>query len=361
VHGIVYLENNSVSNAFINEHIYVLELLASQITTLIDNSRIYAELADLNKNLEAKVQERTIEIQQQKEEITAQRDEIEQKSKVLESAFNEITKQNKNITDSIRYAERIQQSILPTQGFVEKVLPNSFILLKPKEVLSGDFYWIDVFPPAAKDINAKAKNILIAAVDCTGHGVPGALLSVMANNLLNNALKEYHLTQPHDILNHVQTGVRAYLKQKTNGKINVQDGMDIALVNYDTQTRKLLFAGAKNPIYIVRADNKLEIIRGERFSVGGASHEKYENRLFTSQETTLNENDVLYMFSDGFADQFGGAKGRKFKYSSFQELLLAIHSQPPNKQGKLLDEAITRWMSGFVQIDDILVIGVKFI
>lgn len=263
--------------------------------------------------------------------------QIEEKNAVIEE-------QHKNITDSIVYAKRIQQAMLPSLNELRKTFPDSFVLYKPKDIVSGDFYWVE----------HRNGTTLFAAVDCTGHGVPGAFMSIVGHNLLNQAVKQNGKTLPADILHELNTGLYDTLRQ-SGEEITVKDGMDMALCAFDQSTLTLNFSGANNPIYFVR-DGHLQEIKGDKQPVGFPAQ---EFKPFTDHSIPLKKGDTLYLFSDGYADQFGGEKGKKFKYKQMQELLLSIHEKPMQEQMQVLDKTIEQWRGRLEQVDDILVMGVK--
>ncbi len=257
----------------------------------------------------------------------------------------EITMQKKAITDSINYAKKIQDSILPPQHHIDRVLPDSFILYEPKDVVSGDFYWLE-----------KHKGLSIfAAVDCTGHGVPGALMSVVGFNLLNQAVNEMGLTKPSDILHHLDYGVNKLLRQSDGGN-SVKDGMDLALCTFDRSSRTLQYAGVFNPAYIVRQGELIQV-KADKFPIGINVDGVTDN--YTNQTIQLGSGDMIYLFSDGYADQFGGPMGKKYKYTRFREFLLEICNKPVAEQRKALKAEFLSWKGAHEQVDDILVIGVR--
>jgi serine phosphatase RsbU (regulator of sigma subunit)/CHASE3 domain sensor protein len=288
------------------------------------------ELAETERILEKKVKERT-------EEVVRQKDEIDQQKSKLEELYNDVT-------DSIRYAKRLQDSILPPENIMKKWFPLSFVLFKPKDIVSGDFYWMHKI----------GNKHLFAAVDCTGHGVPGAFMSLVGANGLNGAIKEHKLNDPGMILD----DLNAYSHESLNkeGDENaVRDGMDIALCAIDYKNMQLDYAGAYNPLYIIR-NGEILITKGDKFAIGsfepGAKH-------FNTQSIPLEKGDVIYVFSDGYADQFGGLKGKKFMYRQFRETLFSIKDLPMDEQRALLDQKIEAWKGSFEQVDDILIIGVR--
>jgi serine phosphatase RsbU (regulator of sigma subunit) len=263
----------------------------------------------------------------------------------LEQQNAEITMQKKSITDSINYAKKIQDSILPPEHQIKRVLPNSFILYEPKDVVSGDFYWLD----------SRDNYSIFAAVDCTGHGVPGALMSVVGFNLLNQAVNEMGLTKPAEIIHHLDYGVNKLLRQSDGGN-TVKDGMDLALCSYDSSTRKLQYAGVFNPAYIITKGEFVQL-KPDKFPIGINADGVTD--IYTNHECQLYPGDMIYLFSDGYADQFGGAMGKKYKYLRFRDLLLKIHKLPCEEQKLILKKEFVDWKGGLEQVDDILVIGVR--
>jgi PAS domain S-box-containing protein len=257
-----------------------------------------------------------------------------------------IEQKNKDILDSISYAKRIQDAIFPPEALVKELLPQSFVLFKPKDIISGDFYWVEKFH----------NKTYIAAVDCTGHGVPGALLSIVGYNLLSKAINEHDLTNPNEILNELSTGINQTLRQNIDGS-GIKDTMDIALCSIDRVTNKLEFAGAYNSLYLVR-DGKLIEIRANRFPVGVFLRGAVQK--FTNNQMQLQKGDMIYLFSDGYADQFGGPKGKKLKYNEFRKLLLSLHNLPVKEQKEALNKNLEEWKwITEEQTDDILVIGIR--
>jgi ligand-binding sensor domain-containing protein/serine phosphatase RsbU (regulator of sigma subunit) len=272
------------------------------------------------RNLEIKVKERTLELSKANEELAIR---------------------NKDITDSIRYAKRIQFAILPP----EIPFNNTFVLFKPKDIVSGDFFWLT---------SHKGKEF-IAAVDCTGHGVPGAFMSFIGFTSLNKIVIEQNIHEPSEILNHLNEEVASNLHQK--GEDIVNDGMDIALVCYDPKNRHLEYSGAFNPLWLIRDSEILET-KANRFAIGRSTGS--ENR-FTNHVIEMKENDIIYLFTDGYSDQFGGKEGKKFKTVNFKELLMSIHSKNVDEQRDILDKTIEDWRGECEQIDDMLIIGRRFV
>ena len=306
----------------------------------------------INKNNFIKNQNE--ELQQQKEEIQTQNEVLNQKNVEINSQKDEIeiqrdhaNKQKEELISSITYAKRIQEAVLPSQEYVNKILQEHFILFKPQNIVSGDFYWIK-----------KIKNlIIIATADCTGHGVPGAFMSMLGSSFLNEIITVENLDSPGEILNRLRLKVKKSLKQE--GKVGEQkDGMDIAFYVIDTETFELQFSGAYNPLYIIRKKNdkpELLSLKADRQPIAIHIVEK----SFTTHKFQLKKEDCLYTFSDGFVDQFGGENDSKFKTKNFKKLLLSIFDKPMQKQKQKLNEEFENWRGNVEQIDDVLIIGVK--
>ena len=361
--GILYLENREQKNVFHEERQKILDLLSPQLAILIDNAEIFWKLEELNLHLEQKVIERTHEIIQQKEEIETQSNQIEEKNRILVDALNQLTIKNREITDSINYAQHIQKAILPPEKYIKEIIPNSFILFKPKDILSGDFYWVGKYNIQVQSHilqDSQPEYTIAAAVDCTGHGVPGALLSITGYNLLNNVINEFKYTKPSDILDILEKGLRSYLRQEEKDSKS-RDGMDISLISYEKHSRILQFAGARNPLYLIR-DGEVIIYKGDKKSIGGLDILRRKNiyRSFTNHEIQIQTGDVIYLFSDGFADQFGGPKNRKYGYNHFRELLLEHATKPMEEQKDTLNKTLEDWKGKSLQIDDVIIMGINF-
>jgi len=265
----------------------------------------------------------------------------------LELEKKRVERKNKDILDSINYAKRIQDAIFPPEELIKELFPQSFILFKPKDIISGDFYWVEKFDTKT----------FIAAVDCTGHGVPGALLSIVGYNLLSKSINERNHTRPDEILCELSNGIYQTLRQ-TIENTGIKDTMDIALCSIDRVTNMLEFAGAYNSLYLIR-NNQLTEIRADRFPIGVFLNGELRN--FTNHQMQLEIGDAIYLFTDGYPDQFGGPKGKKLKYKEFQKILLSIQYLPINEQRAILDTTIEEWKNATdeEQTDDILIIGVK--
>ncbi len=289
--------------------------------------------------------EKNEEILQQKEEIMAQRDEIEVQRDYANKQRDEILYQRDQIMNSIKYAKRIQNALLPLFDEYENILGNHFILYKPKDVVSGDFYWI-----TEKDGNA-----IFAASDCTGHGVPGAFMSMLGMAFLNEIINKENITKPSEILGLLRSYVIRSLKQQGRPS-EVKEGMDITICKLNRSQNHLEFAGAFNPMYIIRNNELLEF-KGDVQPIG--IYERMKD--FTNYEIDVEPNDMIYLFSDGFPDQFGGPKRKKFMKKQFKQTLMHINEKPLEIQKSFLDQTIEEWKEGnkMEQTDDILIIGVR--
>jgi len=305
------------------------------------------------EELEQEVELATVEIRSQKEEVENQKEMIEEA--------------HKEITDSIAYAKRIQNAILPPQKMVKQHLNNSFVLYLPKDVVAGDFYWMQKMEEA----------VLFAAADCTGHGVPGAMVSVVCNNALTRSVREYNLSDPGEILDSVREIVIQEFATEgettKEGSWEVKDGMDIALVSLNGL--ELKYAGAHNPLWVIRKGEVASTSIQTNASVtyfeetGFSLIEIKANKQpigvfiqpvpFKTHSLQLEKEDTIYVFSDGLVDQFGGEKGKKFKPRAFKNLLLNVQNKPMDEQKKLIENAFVEWMGSLEQIDDVCVIGVR--
>ncbi len=323
----------------------------------------------VTRELEDKVNERTVEIshknqllEQQKEEVEAQRDEIEAQRDQLAIHRDLVVSQKKEITDSINYAQRIQSAILPQNSYLKKIMPEYFIVFKPKDIVSGDFYWIKEFD----------SHLIVIGADCTGHGVPGGFMSMLGITLLNDLVVQGNLDQPGEILGQLRLKVKEMLAQK--GKLQEQkDGMDMAIFIIDRDTGVLQFAGANNPLYLIRKkdllkgkelesytsleteDLQLFELKGDKQPIGV----HWEETDFTSHTFSLQKHDTIYVFSDGIVDQYGGANRKKYKAVNFKKLLLSVQKESMEKQKQLIENEFESWRNDYEQIDDVCVIGLR--
>lgn len=271
--------------------------------------------------------------------ISLQKQEVEMKNAIIGHKQTEII-------DSINYAKRLQEAILPSLSYFRKHLPESFILYQPKDIVAGDFYWMETL-----NMRAGEKLVLFAAGDATGHGVPGALVSVVCSNALNRSILEFGLSEPGAILDKTrELVIHTFEKSVTE----VKDGMDISLCCLNPHTRELLWAGANNPLWLLRR-GELQEVRADKQPIG-----KQENPLpFTTHSFLLEKGDMIYLLTDGYADQFGGPAGKKFKYKPLKTLLYGLSTQPVDQQKQALLETLLNWKGGIEQVDDICIIGVR--
>lgn len=265
----------------------------------------------------------------------------------LNEGREKLAEKNKEITDSINYAKRIQAAYMPSPEVFHRAFSNAFLFFKPKDIVSGDFYWFF----AVQKESTKNYVRFCAVADCTGHGVPGALMSVICCNALNEAVVNNKIHDTEKILDETRRLVKQNLKSAGTGQ---KDGMDIALIKIDDDTHELWYSGANNPAWILKGNEVLEL-KADKQPIGAHANEKE----FTSQYVQLNKDDIIYLFSDGYADQFGGPKGKKFKYKQLSELLQANKHKSMQDQHKLLEETLHHWKGSLEQTDDVCVIGIK--
>lgn len=297
----------------------------NEITRLSEKfNMMVAQLESYTYELEEKVKERTEKIEKQKEKIEEQK---------------------KHITDSIYYARRIQNAILPSFQLIDRHLKEYFILYMPKDIVSGDYYWMHETDGV----------VMVAAVDCTGHGVPGAFMSIVGFNQMNHAVNVKKARRAGEILDALNEGVITTLNENKS-ESSIKDGMDMALCIFDLKAGVAEFAGANNPLIMVR-DNQIIKYRGDRFPIG--AFEGSNQQRFKNHEIELRKGDCFYLFSDGYEDQFGGPDGKKFMAKRFEELLREISPLPVSEQKKVLIDKLGSWMANNEQVDDILVIGIK--
>jgi serine phosphatase RsbU (regulator of sigma subunit) len=332
--------------------IFLLVAFFAVITLAFFIYREYNHKKKSNKTLLEKnheITEKNEELNQQKEEITVQRDELERQKSVVERQRDQIVLQNNKIKDGIIYASRIQKAILPSDETIREILPNHMLYFKPKDVVSGDFYYIK-----------KLRNyILIALADCTGHGVPGAFMSMLGYAIINEIVNRREITNSSFALNELRSQIKASLRQ-TGKEGENKDGMDIAFCSVNTDTNILDFAGANCDLIIFR-NNEMIRCKGDRMPIGIYLN---EDESFRSNVIQLQSGDNLYVFTDGYSDQIGGPSGRKFLTNNFIKLLAEIHKKPMEDQKNELDKTLEKWRSAnpgylYDQIDDITVIGIK--
>ncbi|MFH2140800.1 MAG: tetratricopeptide repeat protein, partial [Bacteroidota bacterium] len=286
------------------------------------------------------------EITTQRDEIEAQRDEVERQRNIAINQRDEIKKQKKDITDSIEYAKNIQHALLLNEHEIKKIIPDSFCLFLPRDIVSGDFYWL-----------AKIENKTVVAVaDCTGHGVPGAFVSIIGINHLQEIVNQKKITEPEEILSELRKNIiKSFAHAPDSDHIDTKDGMDISICIFDIEKMKLEFAGAHNHLVIIQND-ELKVVKADLMPVG---HSPKENIPFTRHDIDLNKGDMIYMSSDGFVDQFGSLNNQKIKSKNYKKLLLSTYNYPCNQQKSELLDAFNEWKGDLEQVDDIIIFGIR--
>lgn len=330
-----------VPTNFFSSYGMLIFIFTQSFVLSIRYAKAITNVETLSATLEQKVEDRTAEISQQK-------DEIEKQHQIIE-------KKNQNITASITYASRIQQAILGSTEAITSNFKESFILLKPKDIVSGDFYWYTEVKKASSNVSGAEHKTLffkvIAAADCTGHGIPGAFMTVMGNALLDEIINENRVTNPSKILSLLDRKLLMKLQ-----KHNVNDGMDMSMLIFDEENQKVSFSGANNPLYYVR-DGDIHQVKGSKFPVGSSQYK--DKKKFDLINIDYQAGDIFYIFSDGFQDQFGGTENRKYYTKQFRDFLLKISSLSLKEQKIQLEEELEAWKGNYPQTDDILVIGIK--
>lgn len=319
--------------------------LAEGYNEMTEQIHNYVEsISAMNRDLEAKVKERTREVVEQKEEIETQKEEIEAQLDLATMQRDTIAKQKDLILDSIHYAERIQSAILPPVQILEEYLTEHFILFKPRDIVSGDYYW-------ARERDQK---LLIAVADCTGHGVPGGFLSMLGISSMNEIVNRSKDLDPGKILEQLREVVIASMHQ-TGSRDEAQDGIEIALCIIDLKRKSMVYAGANRPLYLVR-DGAVQHYRPDRMPIGIYEQDPVP---FNNHTIKLKKGDSIYLFSDGYVDQLGGPHRKTFRAINFRKLLLKIQDQPMEEQEAILVEQMALWQGKVEQIDDVLVMGIK--
>ena len=336
--SVTALENTQLGSIQRNDFFKVLEQFPGMTQDIISvlNRRLRNQNDYLIKEFESREEKLKELVTARTAEVMAQKAELEKKNAL-------IAEKNKEMTDSLNYAKRLQAAILPRKEVIKKSIEQFFILYLPKDIVSGDFYFYEKIED----------KIFIAGADCTGHGVAGAIVSMVGSSLLKQIILEKKIYDPAEILNLLNVGVIEALKQSENAS---NDGMDIMLCVFDLHKNELTFAGANRPLYLIR-DKELLIFSSDKFPIGGLQIE--HNEPYHNQQIKLKWNDLVYIFSDGYADQFGGELGKKLMTKNFKELLINIHEQSMDQQCESLDVYIHQWMGELEQVDDMMVIGIK--
>lgn len=329
--------------------------IGSALEILLLSLSMSNKLRDLQKEKELaqekslrSLKEKNILIDEQNDMLESQ---VKERTEELEIQTIQVLEKNKEIIDSINYAKRLQDAIIPSLEVVKNITQEVFVLFQPKDIVSGDFYWLTEMTTTFKD-KPNSKRILLTAADCTGHGVPGAFISIIGLNIFNRTLKEKTVNDPAQALDFLNKQVYNTINKNSNNII--RDGMDLAICSIDMDSLKLEFAGAKNPLYIVRKKELIEL-KGDRQPIGFSDNVT----PFTLQKFQLEKGDMIYASTDGYADQFGGPKGKKFKYKTFKDLLVEISEEQPEKQKEILAQKFSEWKGDLEQLDDVCVIGLK--
>jgi serine phosphatase RsbU (regulator of sigma subunit) len=333
--------------------------IGSALEVLLLSLSMSNKLRDLQKEKEI-AQENSLKSLGEKNKLIDSQNEmletqVKERTEELEIQKEQVLEKNKEIIDSINYAKRLQNALIPPLEAVNKIREELFVLFQPKDIVSGDFYWITETTTSYED-RPNSKRLLFTAADCTGHGVPGAFISIIGLNIFNQTLKEKTVNDPSQALDFLNKEVYNTVnkhKDRFNEDV-IKDGMDLAIFSINMETLELEFAGAKNPLYIIRNKELIEL-KGDKQPIG------YSDNVtpFTLQKFTLEKGDMVYASTDGYPDQFGGPKGKKFKYKPFKDLLVKISDLHPKEQKEMLAQHFTDWKGNLEQLDDVCVIGVR--
>ncbi len=350
--SVLYFENTDRKSAFNSNIVELFKNLSDQIVGLTENYNLFTELEDLKHNLENIVYKRTKDIRNQRDMLTEQKDEILTINNEISYALKEVSKKNKMITDNVNIAKITQTANLPEEQLINSLFPEVFILFRSKEILSGDFYWANKLHIGENKVKS-----LFSVADCTGHGVPGALMSLIGNYLLNNAVFNEKIYTPSEILDNIQKNIEAKLSSEEDK--DVEDGMDIAIISYDKEENILEYAGAKIDLILIR-NNKITEIKADKKSIGIGRLGIQIGDKFNNHKLTIQKGDLIYICSDGFQDQFGGENDRRFMKKNLKLLLEDISNLSFNIQRSRLLKTLNAWQGKNIQNDDILVVGIGF-
>ena len=322
---------------------FILRKVAKSQREITRKSVKIGKKNELIKQKNSSLLQKNFELKELQEEVTVQNEELQSHLEEIRAQRDEIERKNTEILQSFTYARRIQNSMTPKGKIMFSYFEDFFIFNKPKDILSGDFFWTFKYED----------NIIVAVADCTGHGVPASLLSVLGISALNEIVLKHKGLKPNEILNHLRNRIIISLSQTDNIEFS-KDGMDISLIMYNKSTKLVDFAGAYNPLVIVR-DKAIHSLDGDRMPIGICEAEKE----FVNQQISVEKDDVIYMFSDGFSDQFGGSANKKLKRRRFKELLIKIHNLPLMVQKERLLLFFKEWKGDYEQVDDVLIVGLK--
>jgi len=328
---------NSLSESFTKTSVFANEIGKGNLTVHYDKLSDNDVLGNALINMRNSLHDYSVDME---EKVKARTQEVIEKSRKLEHAYTEIK-------DSINYAKRIQDSILPADEMIAEAFKDSFVFYKPKDIVCGDFYWFA----------QRNDELLIAAIDCTGHGVPGAIMTVIGNAILNQITSVADTTDPSKILTHLDKKLQETFSHGANEGLSIKDGMDAAVCRYRINKHEISFAGAKRPLYMFKNGELIEI-KGTKAPIGSFI-DNYDKH-FTTQKITMNPGDTIYMFTDGVQDQFGGDEGKKFMVGRFRNLLIDIQPLTMKEQRKKVEETLAGWQGDHEQTDDMLLIGIRF-
>jgi tetratricopeptide (TPR) repeat protein len=331
------VKNNYLFGAIALVMLVAIILVRAYVIKRKNNKQLKLLNAEITEQKEM-IEMKNEELNQQNEEISAQRDEIESQKSIIEI-------KNKNITASIAYALRIQQAILPDDRFFHSLFPDSFVLYKPKDIVSGDFYWVS---------SPRENLVMFAAIDCTGHGVPGAFMSIVGYNLLQKAISEKDLLEPASIINSMNNELFQLLRQKDK---TVKDGMDMVLCCFNKDNMRLSFAGVRNSLLVIRNREVLQF-KTDKHALGEAFHDSFTS--YNQQLVQLEKGDTVYVYTDGFSDQFGGVERKKYSSRKLISSLLELQDMNMDQQKASLESEFELWKGVTEQIDDVLLMGVRF-
>lgn len=307
------------------------------------NKRYEFVKSHLIESQKTEILQRNNEIEQQNEEMAAQANIVDiQKNQILQQ-HQELEAKNQHVSNSINYAKKIQKALLPLKDRIEKNFDGMFVLFKPRDVVSGDFYWFARI----------AEKVIIVGADCTGHGVPGAFMSMIGMSMLTQIVKEKGITEPQEILSDLHVSIRVTLRQKNSDS---RDGMEAGVAVFDKKTKMLDYAGAMIPLLLCQNGDLTEI-KADRHPIGGSQNEEFLD--FQKHTFVTDKNTIFYLFSDGYKDQFGGSENKKFMAKRFKETLHEIHALPTQEQHDILEQRFEDWRGDNFQVDDVLVIGIK--
>jgi serine phosphatase RsbU (regulator of sigma subunit) len=346
----VLLTNGYISGfgKYISSEGFVALIMMQSLVLAQMFSLTYRKNIDLKENLETQVEKKTRSINKQKAELERRNQDLIKRNKKIKSQRKLLSQKNEEVQDSLNYAKKIQSAILPPEQYFQEILNDVFILFKPKDIVSGDFYWI----------RQVRQYVILAAADCTGHGVPGAFMSMLGMSYLNEIVTRREITNANEVLNELRKQIRNSLRQHGQPEES-KDGIDMALCVIDEKEKELQYCGANRPLYLIRDDNGTPELKEFKSDPMPLGYYQGKFKAFTTKDIKLEFGDVVYLFSDGFVDQKGGEEGKKYLSKNFKSLLMEIYAEPMKDQQMILDAVFSEWKGDNPQVDDVLVIGVR--